>query len=356
MKVGFLVEDITAVGGVERVVCMLANHFSKFYGYKIKIISLIPPKNSKIGFELDHKVDVMYLNYDNSGNFFKKHAKGLKMYKKLFNEIDIEVLFSLYTKTNVYFSILKNKIKPKIIACQHGQYYFDNIVFRIMERIFYRRLDPLVLLTERDKEIYSKFCKNTMVMPNATPFRNEEPYDGNSNKIISVGRLSSEKSVDYLINGFKLIHKEFPQWTLEIVGDGDEREKLQNKVKEYNMEDQIIFSGFCSDVKKKYEEAAFTVLTSQTEGFPMMLVECKACGIPSISFDIRTGPREIIVHEEDGLIVPQNNVEELSKAMKKLMSDKDLRVKMSRNAIENSKQYYVENIAKKWRMVIEGRD
>lgn len=355
MKIGFLVEDITQVGGVERVVCMLANYFYRFYKYDIEIISLIPPKNNGIVFELDNNIKITYLNYDNKGNFFKKHIKGLIMYKKLFNEIDmdIDIVFSLYTKTNLYFSILKKKIKPKIIACQHGQYYADGILFRIMERIFYRKLELVVLLTKKDQEVYRKFCKKAIVIPNATPFRNYEPYDGISKKIVNIGRLSSEKSVDYLIKAFNLINKEFPDWTLEIVGDGDEKEKLVNMVKDYGMEKQVIFSGFSKEVKKKYEESAFAVLTSQTEGFSMMLVECKACGIPTISFDVETGPREVIVDREDGLLIPKNNIEELSEAMKKLITDKELRIEMSKKAIENSKKYYIENIAEIWKNVIE---
>ena len=207
MKVGFLVEDITEIGGVERVVCKLANYFATDYNYKVKIISLIKPKNNGVRFQLHNSVEVIYINHEYEGNFIKKHIQGLKKFKNIFNEIDLDVLFSMYTKTNVYFSILKNQIKPKVIACQHGQYYFDSLFFRAMERIFYRRLDIVVLLTERDEKIYRSFCKNTEVIPNPLPFKGEGNYNSSSTTILSLGRLSAEKSVNYTIEALALYIK-----------------------------------------------------------------------------------------------------------------------------------------------------
>ncbi|WP_027632039.1 glycosyltransferase family 4 protein [Clostridium hydrogeniformans] len=353
MKVGFLVEDMTEIGGIERVVCKLANYFATEYKYEVKIISLIKPKNDGIRFQLHNNVEVIYINHEYEGNFIKKHITGLKKFKKIFNEIDLDVLFSMYTKTNVYFSILKNKIKPRVIACQHGQYYFDSLFFRAMERIFYRRLDIVVLLTERDEKIYKKFCRNTQVIPNPLPFNGEGSYDSSSKTILSLGRLSAEKSVNYTIEAFSLIHEKNPDWKLEIVGDGPEKEGLIELTKSLNLEYKVIFSGLCNDVKSKYDKAAFTVLTSQSEAFPMVLIESKACGIPALSFDIRTGPREIIKDGNDGIIVPQNNTKDLAEAMDKLMNDKDLRISMAKNSLINSREYFVENIAFRWKSIIE---
>lgn len=353
MRVAFLVNDITNIGGVERVVVSLANYFVNRYSYDVTIISIYKPKRDKIGFDIDHNVKIQNLNYDEIwSNAIADLKYNYKIYKEFISKIEVDILFSLYTISNICLSILKNKISFKIIACQHGQYYFDGKKINLIKRILYRNLDNVVLLTKRDEEIYSKFCKKTFVIPNPAPFNSEYCYNYNSKKIIWIGRLSKEKSIEYLIKAFSII-KNTNEWIVEIIGEGPEKEKLIQLVKANNMSEKIIFTPFTKEVKKKYGEAAFTVLTSQSEALPMMLIESKVLGIPSISFDIKTGPKEVIYDGEDGYLIEKNNISELAFYIQKLIENDDLRLDMSKRAFLNAKRFRIENIAEKWIKLIE---
>lgn len=353
MKIGFLVNDISNVGGVERVVATLSDYFEKEYNYSVEIISVYKSKRNRLSFDFNDNVKITYLNYDESWNGFIHDFKyQYKIFSKILTNIDVDVLFTMYTSVNVIVGLLKNKLNYKVIPCQHGQYYYDSKGWNILKRIIYRKLDILVSLTERDKEIYEKFIKDVRVIPNSVPFKREYLYDKYSKKIVSIGRLSEEKSISYLIDGFNLICNKNPQWKLEIVGEGAEKEMLQEKVKEYGIQSQVIFTPFTLDVKSKYKEAGFTVLTSQSEALPMMLIESKCLGIPSISFDIRTGPREIIKDKEDGYLIEKNNINQLAKYMNSLMNNNRLREEMSKKAFDNSYKFDVHYVCEMWNELI----
>ena len=154
-------------------------------------------------------------------------------------------------------------------------------------------MDAVILLTQSDLNIYKKYNKDCYVIPNAIPFKSKYMYDINSKKIIMVSRLSIEKSIDYSIRAFSKLANKYPDWSMEIVGDGADKERLLSLINELNLNDRIKITGFCSNVIEKYKTAAFTVLTSQKEGFGCVLIESNAVGVPVISFD-NIGPKEII--------------------------------------------------------------
>lgn len=354
MKVVFLVNDISNVGGVERVVATLSDYFEKEYNYSVEIISVYKSKRNELSFKFNDNVKITYLSYEESWNGFIYDLKyQYNIFKQILLGIDVDVLFTMYTSVNVIVGLLKNKLGYKVIPCQHGQYYYDSKGWNILKRFAYPKLDTLVSLTERDKEIYTKFVKDVRVIPNSVPFRREYLYNKNNKTILSIGRLSEEKSISYLIDGFSLICSKNPQWKLEIVGEGSEKEMLQQKVKEYGIQSQVIFTPFTLDVKSKYKEASFTVLTSQSEALPMMLIESKCLGIPSISFDIRTGPQEIIKDKEDGYLVEKNNINQLAEYMNKLINDDELREEMAQKAFDNSYKFDVHYVCGMWRELIE---
>ena len=116
--------------------------------------------------------------------------------------------------------------------------------------------------------------------------------------------MSAEKGVDDLIRAFHLIASELPNWTLLLVGDGPERLAIESLVQELQLENQVEFSGWQRELESSYERTSLFVLPSKYEGFPNVLLECMARGIPPISFDCPSGPRAIIRNETDGLLVP----------------------------------------------------
>lgn len=354
MKIKFLLNDITEVGGVTRVVTSLANGMVKYLNYDVEIISFRKKVNEKICFELDKRVNIKYINYIdcNTSSFIYTYREFMAVKNVLLNE-ECDVLFTLYTHHNVVAAFIKNKLRYKVIACRHGQFFNDTTKWIVMKKIFYKNLDKLIVLTKRERNNYEKYCKNISVISNPAPFEVDYKYNEDSKKILNIGRLDKGKTVNYTIEAFSKIHHKYPKWVLEIVGEGEEKENLKKLVRELNLEKKVIFTDFTLNVVDKYREAAFVVLTSQTEAMPMVLIESKTCGVPSISFDIESGPREIIEDMKDGILVQKNNLDKLVEAMELLICNNKLRIKMSKKCYENSYKYNIENIVSLWKKEIE---
>lgn len=353
INIGFLINDISDVGGVERVITTLVNKFSENKKYKIKIISILKPKRAELGFDVNKNIEIIYLNKETNDTGFINNLFLLnKLFIEISNNIELNILFTLHTLNNISAAIIKNKVKYKIIPCQHGQYFFDNKKVNIIKKLIYRRFEILQVLTDRDKEIYCKFVKNVIKIPNPSPFKSEYLYSRENKNIVFMGRLSIEKSVHYLLKAFKEVEDK-KGWKLVLVAEGPEKQLLLDFIKKNNLIDCVEFRDFTNDVKSVYAKAGIIALTSQSEALPMVLIESKSFGIPAISFDTRTGPREIIEDSIDGVLVKQNNVREFKEALELLINNDKLREQMAKAAFKNSYKYDIDRICCIWEEIIE---
>jgi GalNAc-alpha-(1->4)-GalNAc-alpha-(1->3)-diNAcBac-PP-undecaprenol alpha-1,4-N-acetyl-D-galactosaminyltransferase len=352
VRLAFLVNDINANGGVERVVITLANYFVREYKYKVIIISRGEKDNNSI-YEVDNNIDITYLNYKHKkGNSFYICLDELLFLRKRLINMDIDVLITTTTFHNLYFSIMKPFLKFKVIASHHEEFSSDTDKWNRLKKIFYKNLDGIVTLTSPDYEIYKKYNSNSYTIPNPLPYKRQYLYDKSSKKIITVGRLSIEKSIDYSIRAFSKLADKYPEWKLEIVGDGSDKERLLELITKLNLESRVKITGFCSNIIDKYKEAAFSVLTSQKEGFGCVLIESNAIGVPVISFD-NVGPKEIVENNINGFLVEKNNENQLIEVMDKMMSDNKLRENLSKGAYEQARKYSINKICSKWNRILK---
>ncbi|WP_458396211.1 glycosyltransferase, partial [Campylobacter sp.] len=171
--------------------------------------------------------------------------------------------------------------------------------------------------------------------------------------VVSIGRMdgSNQKGFLRLIDIWKLIQdsSEFKDWKLHIVGDGELKEKIENKIKDLNLTNSIILKPFTKDVESEYLSASIYAMTSHFEGLPMVLIEAQSYALPTISFDIATGPRDIIENDKSGYLIEDNNLNEYANKLKTLMSDENLRAKMGAKSKEIVKsKFSKEVVMKQW--------
>jgi glycosyltransferase involved in cell wall biosynthesis len=171
--------------------------------------------------------------------------------------------------------------------------------------------------------------------------------------LLGVGRLSDEKNFDKLIEVFERLATHHEEWDLAVLGEGSERSALEARIKGAGLAGRIFLPGRIGNVGRWYERADLYVMTSRFEGFPNTLVEAMAYGLPAISFDCDTGPRDIIRHGIDGLLVPPNDLDSLQAALKRLMSDGDLRKAYGMRAIETRQRFSIEKIAAMWQSLFD---
>jgi len=172
--------------------------------------------------------------------------------------------------------------------------------------------------------------------------------------IYGMGRLSEQKGIDLLIEAFSRIAGEFPEWTVQILGEGPLRPQLEQLIADKGLRDRMQLAGWVTDPQRRLASGDLFVLSSRFEGFPLALVEAMAVGLPAVSFDCPTGPSEIVRHEIDGLLVPPEDADALAAAMKRLMRDESTRREFAQRAPEVLDRFGTARFLKDWNLVIGG--
>ena len=343
-------------GGVEKNICEKANILSNIYD--VEIISLYKLYD-KPAFIVSPKVKIKYLtNVKPNRNEFKNAVKS-KNIKSILKEgfYAVKVLYlknSLITKsmiecnskiiisTRVDFSLklIKNNEYHNIKIAEEHIYHNNNSKYIKKLGFILKYVDYLMpssdYLTDYYKSIYSKY--DYKIKTNKMPIEGSNKLcDLKKKNIISVGRLSKEKGFADLIEIFSNIESE--DWTLTIVGDGDEKENLEALIKDNNLEGKVILTGFLNkeELYKLYENSSLYVMTSFEESFGLVLVEASSFGLPLIAFDSAIGAKEII--QENGILVSNRDKSVMIKKIKKLMNDISERKLYQKKSLEIYKSY-----------------
>ena len=176
-----------------------------------------------------------------------------------------------------------------------------------------------------------------------------------SKNIISVGRLSTEKGYIDLLKIFKQLAKRHKDWHLDIIGDGPERDKLEEYIKTRQLEDKVTLHGFRSKdyIDKMLHQASLYVMTSLTESFGIVLLEAMSHGIPCVAFSSAEGAREIISSGKNGYLIKNRNASAMIKKIEDLMKKEDVRKQMGKEARKSIKQYTKEVVQEDWYNLLE---
>ena len=197
------------------------------------------------------------------------------------------------------------------------------------------------------KHLGQSKCK---YIPHSLEYMPDEVSELNEPLIVSIGRLSKEKGFVDLIEVFALITREYPQWKLHIVGEGDERIAIESAIKENKLEENVVLHGYQGKeyINTLLQKSSIYVMTSFTESFGIVLIEAQSFGIPCVAFDSARGALEIIKDQENGFVIANRDKEDMSAKIKQLVIDFNLRKQLGSNARENSLQYAVDNIKEQW--------
>jgi glycosyltransferase involved in cell wall biosynthesis len=223
---------------------------------------------------------------------------------------------------------------------------------RIKQR--YRDVDRLLLLTREDADRWiGQGFNHVGCMPNPTPLRAPAPSPRTARRVVSIGRLGYEKGVDMLLDTWAEVVPRHPEWRLRIYGAGPDEEALRRQCAQLGMDGSVEWAGRTEDVAGALRESSVFVLPSRGEGFPLALLEAMSCAVPCVAFDCAPGVREIVRHEEDGLLARPGSVLELARHLDRLLSDAALRDRMGERARENVRRYSPEAITDRWERLFD---
>jgi glycosyltransferase involved in cell wall biosynthesis len=279
----------------------------------------------------------------------------------------------MYTNIITVFACLGLKRGFKVIICEH--IHTENFLKyekfsgfkKILIKFAYNKADKIVAVSKGIKKVLEeKFyiaSDNITVIYNPIPLEEikvkmSAPVEckffseGNNSIIIGVGRLERQKRFDILLKAFELTIKEVNSARLIILGQGNLEKELKKLAVNLKIDSQVYFGGFQANSYAWLSKAALFVLSSDYEGFPMSILEAMACGIPVISSDCLTGPNEIIVNGENGILVPPDDVGALAKKMLILMKDPLLRNKLSCNGQKRAEDFEMGKIISQYELLL----
>lgn len=289
--------------------------------------------------------------------FWKRRRLHEKRFRDLLGQVKPDVVDCFYPGECSFVPELKDGSKKVMELHQsklfHHQYnrtglmgLADKVRARMDESLV-RKFDRFVVLTEEDAKMWGEM-PNIRVIPNAANFMAQKYSDCSEKRVIAVGRLDYQKSFDRLVLVWEKVHEKMPDWRLDIFGQGEWKEMLQGMIDERGLQDCMRLNGPTKDIGKEYAESSMLVMSSHYEGFPMVMIEAMACGLPAVCFDFKCGPRDIIVEGENGVIVPDGDIDGLASAIIKLMKDEKLRKRMGENSKRVVETYSEEKVMRKW--------
>lgn len=357
LNICFLSGDMSRTGGTERVLSIIANELSKQKNkFNIHILSITNENNTSY-FRLEKEIKNDRILKSKDVNFKKQYfqvVKGIRHYIKENNIdilIDVEVIASLFSIPATRFT------KTKLISWEHFNFYEDNgSHLRIYARKLAARFSNCIItLTEHDKQNYlNNLDIKGKVEYIYNPIEEVDDMECNikSKQIISVGRLTYQKGFDMLCDVAKVVLKDNKGWKWLILGDGEDKDKLRSKIKEYGLENKLILKGNVSNVEEYYKNSSLYVMTSRFEGLPMTLLEAKTYKLPIVSFNCLTGPSEIVKNNVNGYLINPENVEAMSNKLNILMNDENKIKEFSNNAQIDIEKFKLKPIIERWEKVL----
>lgn len=371
MKIVFLIDQIYKHGGGEKVLTEKSSYFADELDYEVTIITT-GQRRKKPCYTLSNKVSLIDIDvsYERTKSYFNirnitKVAYHYKALKKQIKEINPDFIILLSDAFDYYFLPYISG-KSKILKEFHSSYYFYSIEREMSKSLFRKakffirdyintKYDYLVVLNDDEKRLLN--ANNTVVIPNGITIDQSEFSTLENKRVISAGRIAPVKNFEALIQSWKYIEDKYPDWRLEIYGEGDRQYLLglQKLIEELNLTNSICMCGSTSHLRDKMLNASIYVMSSITECFPMVLLEAQSCGLPIVSFDCPYGPRNIITDKEDGLLVENQNNVKLADGIIKLIESIDNRKAMGRNAKENIKRYKFNEVMEKWKILFESK-
>lgn len=371
MKIAYCIAGTRHSGGMERVLTNKANYLVG-QGYEVVIITT-DQQGAPSFFPLDEKIKCydLGINYEenNGRSFFNKlihyPGKQWKHKKRLTDLLEKEkpdITISMFCNDVSFMPHIKDGSK-KILEIHFSKYkriqYGRKGLWKLADRWlsrqdekWVRRFDKFVVLTEEDRRYWGNL-DNITVIPNARTFTPSQTADMENKKVIAVGRYTYQKGFERLIEAWHLIAPDFPDWRLEIVGDGEQRAMLKEMTVRYGIGNSVALVPANNEIEKHYLSSSVYAMTSRYEGLPMVLLEAQAFGLPIISFNCKCGPSDIVDNGKNGFLVEEGNVPAFASQLRKVMADVELRKKMSRNALEASKKFSVEPVMSRWMQLFE---
>jgi len=393
MRVVLAVEELNEIyGGVERTVASLTNHLhatscdvtiltfeapeSGRPAYDIhpavsrKDLGLLPPdareratRRTRAKSRLPGPVTAAVRNALALRRIRSSQKREIPLLARTLAELRPDVVISFKTHFHRYVVPAANQARVPAIASDHNPpevLYYD-YVSSVDRRVILKVLEGAAAIRTLQSGFAAGYPESLRPKCVAIPNGIELPEQsadvlgrGDSKIILNVGRLYFQKDQATLIRAFATLADSFPEWIVEIYGDGDQEELLGALIAERQLQERVFLRGATRDIMRAYQNAQIFALPSLFEGFGNVTLEALACGLPVVAFDDVLATRELVTNDYNGILVgTDDRVAAFATGLKQLMSDPELRVSLGQRARESAQRFDTPIVMKEWEALIE---
>lgn len=372
MKILYIIPSLEVKGGAERIIIEKANYLSDHLRYDVFIITQCHQNGEPISYSLSKRIHYINLGipyYEQyKHRLFKRLWIKWATYRRLLKEtteevskIDPDVLISFpFFKPNIAYPI-QCRAKKIIEVHEPLEYHLYSNFFNIswirkLLKIYYfhrieRNADVVVCLTNDARKQYKK-AKRIEVIPNFSSMEIRQYSNGEAKRVIAVGRLTPVKGHERLIKIWRIVNDKHPDWHLDIFGDGELKNKLNNYI-DANSIKNITLHGLTHNISQEYVNSSICAVTSFYEGFSLVILEAMMHGVPCIAFDCPDGPRNIIQNNKCGYLIENDDNNLFVEKLCNLIESQQLRKQFSAAAVERSRLFSISTIMKQWQSLFE---
>lgn len=335
-------------GGAEKQNVMLANAMAE-RGHDVTLISVSVDNNC---YRLDERVKYRYVP-DRKTNILRLITRYQDIKKQL-KEIKPDITVNFWFQSAYMTAIMKKSITGKIVYSERGDPGDKEYggVLGVIRRFILPRIDGFVFQSKAAQGYFNEAIQSkSTVIPNPVFVRAKDYPEVKERRkaIVTVGRLHPQKNQKLLIDAFASIADEFPDYGLEIYGEGELKEALQKYIDDLELSERVFLKGTSKQIHSLIYDASLFVLSSDYEGMPNTLLEAMALGIPSISTDYKPGGvREIINNGENGMIVNAGNKTQLATAIQDLLIHPEIMAKFSSEGVVSRERYDSRRVYLEW--------
>lgn len=361
MRLLLLIHSLS-LGGAERVTANLASYWAK-KRWQVAVATLTGADCDF--YQLDPRVERISLNVAGDSPHglaaVSNNLRRLHAVRRLLKRWRPDIAIGMMTTSNVYLALAAKGLPLRSIGSEriHPPRMPLGRAWERLRSLTYGHLDAVVALTQATAQWLrtNTGARSVIVIPNHVPWPlpSQEPIRDPTEVMrqgrqvcLAVGRLTRQKGFDLLLRAFAGSAARFPSWDLVIVGEGELREDLQRQAEELGLQGRVHLAGGVGNMGDWYAAADLYVMSSRFEGFGNTLVEAMSYGLPVISFNCEAGPSDIIRHEIDGLLVPNEDVGALRTSLERLMGDEGLRRRLSARATETRERFSQDRIGALW--------
>ncbi|MBX9888378.1 MAG: glycosyltransferase [Flavobacteriaceae bacterium] len=360
MRILYCTNQLYVHGGIERILSQKINHLLD-EGHEIFLTTFeqcdrpdvypLVHKLSRFDLQIKYQTGYSYFHPKNLSKVIKHFFRLRQLIKKIKPDLIISIS---YTPDQFFLPFLSRSI-PKVkelhssgvvvgISGKEGRQSIKGKLTSV-----FKKYNALVVLN-KDEISYFSGC-NTFVIPNFTDFQpSSDSLELKEKTVIAAGRIAPVKQFHELIYIWKMIYLDFPDWKFKLFGDGDEKVTvgLENLIHSLDLSDSFLLLPSINNLEQEMEKASIYAMTSQTECFPMVLLEAKASAVPIVSYDCPYGPRNIIKNDLDGYLIAPNDRVSFADKLTELMRDSTLRTTMALNAKKNVSDFSKEKVMMQW--------